>query len=37
VDLEYVRLFASHNAWELARKAQLLPRLYAYSKTLDPK
>jgi phloretin hydrolase len=34
VDLEYVRLFACHNAWELARKMQLLPQLYAYSKTL---
>ncbi len=32
VDLEYVRLFACHNAWEFARKAQLLPRLYAYGK-----
>jgi phloretin hydrolase len=34
VDLERVRLLACHNAWEFARKAQLLPRLYAHSKTL---
>jgi hypothetical protein len=34
VDLEYVRLFACHNAWEFARKVQLLPKLYEYSKTL---
>lgn len=34
VNLEYVRLFACHNAWEFARKAQLLPKLYAYSKTI---
>lgn len=34
VDIEYVRLFACHNAWEFARKAQLLPRLHAFSKTL---
>jgi phloretin hydrolase len=34
VDPEYVRLLACHYAWELARKAQLLPKLYAYSKKL---
>jgi phloretin hydrolase len=34
VNLEYVRLFACHNAWEFARKVQLLPVLYAFSKTL---
>lgn len=34
VDLEYVRLFACHNAWEFTRKHQLLPKLYAFSKTL---
>ncbi len=33
-NLEYVRLFACHNAWEHARKAQLLPSLYDFSKTL---
>ncbi len=34
IPLEYVRLFACHNAWEFARKMQLLPRLHALSKTL---
>jgi len=35
VDPEYVRLFACHNAWEFARKTQLLPKLYAYSQTIE--
>jgi hypothetical protein len=34
VNPEHVRLFACHCAWESARKARLLPKLFAYSKTL---
>ena len=34
LDPEYVRKLACHDAWQAARKAQLLPKLYAYSKTL---
>ena len=34
VDPERVRLFATHNAYEFARKAEILPGLYKLSKTL---
>jgi len=37
VDVEKVRLIACHVAWEAARKAQLLPKVYAYSQTLKKK
>ncbi len=37
VDPEKVQLFTCHVAWEAARKAQLLPKVYAYSKTLKTK
>ena len=35
VDLERVRLFASHIAWELERKYYLAPKLFALSKEQD--
>jgi hypothetical protein len=34
VDPEYVRKLAAHDAWQAARKAQLLPKVFAYSKTI---
>ena len=30
VDIEKVRLFACHNAWEFTRCASLMPRIYSY-------
>ena len=33
-DLEYVRNMTLHTAFQNSRKAQLLPKLYAYSKTI---
>lgn len=33
-DPERIRLLAAHHAWEFTRKGDILPEIYAFSKTL---